>query len=101
MLLTTKEKWIVDKLVRDGWNNNFHDYSADEMMLWKKNPEQCWGGFNWINTMHFFINRQKGLRIEYRKRENPHIHHICYLSWLGVKNWHEIQELEDYLGKLP
>jgi len=98
MILTTKEKWVVDKLKRNGYKADYHDYSPDEMLVYKS-LSSCNQSFDWTNTLLFYISKRKGCRIEFRHWEHEALHLVHYFAWPTIKNWHTIDEFETFCRK--
>ncbi len=97
MILTPKQKWVVDRLKRNGYKADFHNYSDDEMLVYKSisiNP-----GFDWVNTVIFYISNKKGCRAEFRPVEHEALHLVHHFSWPTMKNWGEIEEFERFCKK--
>ena len=95
MILTSKEKWLVNRLKKSGYDDRFHNYSEEECALWK--PIGCCHSFDWTNTFIFYIKRYNNLRIEFRPGKMESLHLIKYFPSLGIKNWHEIAEYENFV----
>jgi hypothetical protein len=88
---TSKEKWVIDRLKREGWKT-FGDYSDTECLLWK--PLKSWGGWNVTGCIEFFISRDMGCYLKFRPSEKPQLHFTWHFRWPSKKNWAEIAEAE-------
>jgi hypothetical protein len=99
-LPTTKEKWVIDRLKRDGWILFRDDYSNEEICFYR--PFEKWGQFDWCGVPHLLINRRKGTWIEFRnsRHEQQRIHHRYYLDWPTKKNWSQIDLACKYMRKI-
>lgn len=84
---TPKESWVINKLKREGFSDNWTDYSTDEMLLFK--PLRSYSGYH---SVYFFISRLRGCRMEYRDFRQPQLHYVYYMAWPNMKNWHEITD---------
>lgn len=89
MELNSKQKWVVDRLRRDGWSIYRNDLPAEYYL--HKNLE------HYYSTQVFFAINNMGYRMEFRPRANSAMHLHYYLGYnLGVKNWNKIKEVFNY-----
>ena len=98
MILTPKQKWVVDRLKRNGYKADFHNYSDDEMLVYKS-LSSCSQQFDWVNTVIFYISNKNGCRAEFRHWEHESLHLVHYFSWPTIRNWGEIDEFEQFCRK--
>ena len=88
MILNSKEKWVVDRLKRQGWRTDTHfmSYSPDQCLLWL--PGKVVNtSFDWCGRPFFYMDRRKGLWLHFRPKQNPAMHLTYHISWLTLKNW--------------
>ena len=88
MIPTTKQKWVIDRLKRQGWKTNAHfmSYSTEQCLLWfPKN--QYDSSFDWDGCPFFYMDNRKGLWLHFRPRQNPALHLDYHIPWLTGKNW--------------
>lgn len=88
MILTPKQKWVVDRLKKEGWKV-YRDDMPEEYYLYK-NIEK------YYSSEMFFVIDGFGCRIEFRPNGNPALHLKYYFRWPSKKNWGEINEVISY-----
>lgn len=94
---TSKEKWVIDRLKRDGWRLFRDDYNEQEICFYR--PFHQWQQWDWVGVPWIYINRQKGVWVNFRNRASgqERIHHNYFLSWPTLKNWGEIDKACRYM----
>lgn len=97
---TTKEKWVIDKLKREGWRVFRDDYSDIEIVLYR--PFHPWEQFRLCGVPILYINHRKGIWLEFRNTniDQERIHHHWYFDWPTLKNWEQINLACKYMRKL-
>lgn len=88
MILNSKEKWVVDRLKRQGWqtDNHFMSYSPDQCLLWLPGKVVD-TSFDWCGRPFFYMDRIKGSWLHFRPKQNPALHIDYHILRLTVKNW--------------
>jgi hypothetical protein len=88
MIPTTKQKWVIDRLKRQGWKTNTHfmSYSPEQCLLWFP-KDQYDSSFDWDGFPFFYMDNRKGLWMHFRPLQNPALHLDYHIPWLTVKNW--------------
>ena len=85
---TTKEKWVLDRLKREGWVQ-FHEWEFGTHLYWKNYDLGFSLRLSRYNPKTFDYG---GVRIEYRPKAKPQLHFHWYFSWPTKKNWPEFSE---------
>ena len=90
MIPTTKQKWVIDRLKRQGWKTDEHfmSYSQEQCLLWL--PLNTYDAFDWDGFPFFYMDNRKGLWLHFRPRQNPALHLDYHIPWLTVKNWDKL-----------
>lgn len=88
MIPSTKQKWVIDRLKRQGWktNDHFMSYSPEQCLLWFP-KDQYDSSFDWDGFPFFYIDNRKGMWMHFRPRQNGAMHLNYYLPMLTLKNW--------------
>ena len=87
MILSSKQKWVVDRLKRQGWKTceHFMTYSTEQCLLWL--PLKEYDQFDWSGIPFFYMDNRKGCWFHFRPRQNEALHLKYHVPWLTVKNW--------------
>ncbi len=92
-----RERWVINRLLRQGWSDNWNDYSENEMLLYiGAQPHHT----DTTYSVKFFIHRERGCRMEYRDPKQPQLHYIYYMAWPTTKNWHEIANFLEFCARV-
>lgn len=98
MITTPKQKWVIDRLKRQGWRTDSHfmSYSPDQCLLWLppgllETPQKTYDtSFDWVGVPMFYMDNRKGLWMYFRPRQTPALHLNYHFEWLTLKNWDKL-----------
>lgn len=97
--LTPKEKWLIARLKRAGYQPLNPNYCEWKETFYK--PILPHSGFDWCDDWILTVDRKLGVYFDgVRPLNRPEIHFHLYLPILGRKNWHLLEKAENDLKAL-